>query len=90
MWDTSMNLKVGYLYEFVVEVGYLYEFVQVGYLYEFVVKFSNNMHQCIHFIRGEEGRNFTPFTCSIFPYFQWPSEWWPKSARVWMGTQNCA
>jgi len=19
----------------------------------------------------EEGRNFTPFTCSIFPYFQW-------------------
>jgi len=27
-----------------------------------------------------EGHNFDPFSCSIFPYFQWVSEWEPKTA----------
>jgi len=42
----------------------------------------NFLITCIQILLVNEGRNFDPFSCSIFPYFQWVSEWEPKTALL--------
>jgi len=42
----------------------------------------NYLMFCIEIFPFREVQNFDPFSCSIFSYFQWFSEWEPKTSLL--------